>query len=99
MSSLAATALSGMSASWLAMDAAAGNIANAETPGYKRAQVAPATTADGGVSAQITRADTPGEDIATDMVGMLSARNGFLANLAVFRAGNQAMGSLLDATA
>jgi flagellar hook protein FlgE len=34
----------------------------------------------------------------SDLVGLLQAKNGFLANLAVFRTSHQMMGSLLDVT-
>jgi len=50
--------------------------------------------AGGGVTATVSTAAVPGDAIETDLVGMLVAKNTFLANLAVFRA-NDSMGSAL----
>jgi flagellar hook protein FlgE len=36
--------------------------------------------------------------MATDLVGLLTSKNAFLANLAVFRTSDRMLGSLLDAT-
>jgi flagellar basal body rod protein FlgC len=41
----------------------------------------------------------PGSDLATDMVRLREAKNGFEANLAAFKASSQMFKSLLDATA
>lgn len=46
------------------------------------------------------RAVSPADDtLAEDMVGLLQSKNAFLANLAVFRAGDRMNGALLDAVA
>jgi hypothetical protein len=42
------------------------------------------------------RSRTEGASLEDDMVAQLQARNAFLANLAIFRAGAGATGSLLD---
>ena len=96
MSSLASISLSGMTAAQNALGAAANNIANVQTEGYRRQVVQRTPQAAGGVSTAIATAGQAGSSLESDMVGLLQAKNAFLANLAVFKAGDQAMGSLLD---
>ncbi len=96
MSSLASISLSGMTAAQNALGAAANNIANVQTEGYRRQVVQQAPQAAGGVSTATATAGEAGSSLESDMVGLLQAKNAFLANLAVFKAGDQAMGSLLD---
>jgi flagellar hook-associated protein FlgK len=96
MPSLPAIALSGMSAAQLGLQTSAHNIANLGTANFRRQEVV--QTADReGVSASVTRAEQPGSAIETDLVNQLRSKNAFLANLAVFRASDRAMGSLIDA--
>jgi flagellar hook protein FlgE len=100
MVSALSTALSGMNAAQLGLQASAHNIANLSTEGFRREQVAPAEAANGaGVEASLTRAGTTGSAIETDLVGLLQGKNAFLANLAVFRASDRMHGSLLDIAA
>jgi flagellar hook protein FlgE len=96
-SRVASISLSGMRAAQAAMDASAHNIANLATPGFRREQVSPSTAVGGGVTVTVGQADAPGHAIEADMVDQLVARNGFLANLAVFSRGDQMLGALLDA--
>jgi flagellar hook protein FlgE len=101
MDALSATGLSGLRAASTRMDVAAFDIANAETPGFRRQQAVLAT-ATPGVSASVVRDAAPTEDVGVqpeDVVGLLAAKNAFLANLAVFRTGNQVTGTLLQAVA
>lgn len=97
MSPLSAISLSGMQAAQSALDASAHNIANLATGGFRRAQSVQATQADGGVSAQLTQATQAGHRMEADMVDQLVAKNAFLANLAVFKTGDQMLGALLNA--
>ena len=97
MSSISAISLSGMNVAQTALDASAHNIANLATRGFRREQVAQATTSSGGVTATLTQASAPGNATETDMVGQLVAKNSFLANLAVFRTSDKMLGALLDA--
>lgn len=97
MLSISSIALSGMSAAQHNAQAAAHNIANLATPNFRRQQVEQASAAAGGVSTSISRAAQPGSSLETDLVGVLQAKNAFLANLAVFRASVRTTGSLLDA--
>jgi flagellar hook protein FlgE len=98
MSSLSAISLSGMNAAQAAMGSAAHNIANLETAGFRRQEVEQATTSGGGVGTTFSRAAAPGNAPLTDLVDMLTAKDAFLANLAVFRSSDRMAGTLLDAT-
>ncbi|MDE2397041.1 MAG: flagellar basal body rod protein [Burkholderiales bacterium] len=97
MSNLSAVSLSGMNAAQAALDASASNLANLSTPGYRRLQADPSTTAGGAVSTTLRQAPQSGNAPETDVVGQLVAKNAFLANLAVFKASDKMMGALLDA--
>jgi flagellar hook protein FlgE len=93
-------ALSGMNAAQLGLQASAHNIANLSTAGFRREQVVQTEAANGaGVEASLTQADTGGNAIETDLVGLLQGKNAFLANLAVFRASDRMHGALLDTAA
>jgi flagellar basal body rod protein FlgG len=96
MTSVSAIALSGMGAAQMGLQASAHNIANLSTDGFRRQQVAQSATASGGVSGSLFQARETGSAPETDMVGLLQAKNAFLANLAVFRTSDRMMGSLLD---
>ncbi|MDE1949432.1 MAG: flagellar basal body rod protein [Burkholderiales bacterium] len=98
MSDLSAVSLSGMNAAQAALDASASNLANLSTPGYRRLQVDPSTTAGGAVATNLRQASRGGNALETDLVGQLVAKNAFLANLAAFKTSDKMMGSLLDAT-
>jgi len=96
MSSINAIALSGMNAAQTQLGAAASNVANSQTEGYRRREVKQSPQADGGVSTEVVRASQTGSSLETDMVAQLQAKNAFLANLAVFKTGNAMAGALLD---
>ena len=99
-SSLTSIAASGLQAAQAQLHTAAHNIANTQTGGFRRQSVAQqARPGSAGVDAtlmQAARAGLPGEALADDVVGQLAAKNAFLANLAVFRTGDQTLGRLLD---
>lgn len=96
MNSTASIALSGMQAAQTQLRASAHNVANLATDGFRRQEVRQTPQSGGGVSAEISRADTPGEDLARDVVTQLAAKNAFLANLAVFKTSDKMAGVLLD---
>ncbi len=75
------------------------NIANTSTPGFRSEVVSQSEQVGGGVTAKVSQAAEPGESLEADMVGQLEDKNAFLANLRVFKTGDQMMGALLDATA
>lgn len=97
MSSISATALSGMSAAQSSLHASAHNIANLGTTAFRRQQAVPAEQALGGLSTTLRQSPQPGNALGADLVTQLQAKNAFLANLAVFRAHDRMTGSLLDA--
>ena len=97
--SVSAIALSGMNAAQTGLQVTAHNIANLNTEGFRRQQVLQSSVAPAGVSTTLTRSAQPGESMITDMVGLLQSKNAFLANLALFRHQDDAIGSLLDAVA
>ena len=96
MLSSPAIALSGMNAAQTRLQASAHNIANLGTDGFRRQQVVQGDLASGGASVSLSQAPVAGQSMEADMVGLLQAKNAFLANLAVFRTGDRLMGSLLD---
>ena len=96
-SSITSIAFSGLQAAQLQLQSSAHNVANLQTDGFKRQTVEQQARPDGaGVDAATTRAATPGAALEADVVNQLAAKNAFLANLAVFRTGDQMLGSLLD---
>lgn len=96
MNNLSSIARSGMQAAQTQLDAAASNVANAQTPAYRRREVVQQERSDGGVSTDIRRTPTEGVALETDLVAQLQAKNAFLANLQVFKTGNAMAGALLD---
>lgn len=85
-----------MKAAQVQLDVAANNVANAQTPGFKRQQAELTTQPEGGVQATVRTAAEPGASLETDVVAQLQAKNAFLANLAVFKTSNRMAGALLD---
>jgi len=96
MQAVSAIAFSGMNAALAHLGASAHNIANENTEGFHREEVAQAEQAEGGVSTSYERAPRLGHELERDVVGQLAAKNAWLANLAVFRTADAMAGSLLD---
>lgn len=96
MNSSPAIALSFMNAAQARLDVHAHNIANLGTDGFRRQQVVQSGLASGATSVALSQAPVAGQSMEADMVGLLQAKNAFLANVAVFRTGDRMMGSLLD---
>lgn len=96
MTSISSIALSGMHAAQAALDTAAHNVANANTPGFRRQELTQTALAGTGVATAVTRSSTEGPALETDLVGQLQAKNAFLANLAVFKTSDQMAGALLS---
>ncbi len=115
MSSLTSIAQSGMQAAQARLGAAASNVANVQTPGYRRQTVeaqavtaptgrvggvAGAGTAQGqGVAVRTGQAAQPGPNLAQDMVAQVAARQAFVANLGVLKTSSDTLGSLLSVRA
>ena len=96
MSSISAIALSGMASASTGLGSSAHNIANMQTEGFRRQTVGYRELDGGGVTARVDRAATPGHAIERDVVDQISAKNAFLANLAVFRTSDAMAGEVLD---
>ncbi len=96
MSTISSIALSGLHAAQTSLDASASNVANLNTPGYRRQQVVQTTQAAGGVSTSLTSASVEGSALESDLVAQLQAKNAFLANIAVFKTSDKMAGALLD---
>ena len=96
MASISSIALSGMRAAQTSLDASAHNVANLNTPGFRRQEVVQTEEKEGGVSTTITQSRVEGPALETDLVAQLQAKNAFLANLSVFKTSNQMAGGLLD---
>jgi len=99
MNALSSISISGMNVAQTWLQTSAHNIANLNTQDFRRQELTQSTLAEGGVRADVVRADNIGSDLETDMVQQLQARNSFLANLKVFKIRNAVLGSLLDISA
>jgi flagellar hook-associated protein FlgK len=99
MNTLSTISQSGLQAAQTRLDAAAHNIANAQTPHFQRLNVEQQTQADGGVTAQVARSAAEGGGMESDVVAQLQAHNSLLANLSVFKTQDRMLGSVLDAKA
>jgi len=106
--SAASIGLSGMRAAQLRLDASAHNVANAQTPGFQRQQVAQtvAQSANGGVTAQVGREAASlaqGSDgfnrLVEDMIEQRMSLYSFAANLRTVQTQDAMLGALLDVQA
>jgi flagellar hook protein FlgE len=75
---------------------AAHNIANAQTPGFRRQLVQQTAQPEGGVIVSIGQAATAGDALAEDVVAQMSAAYAFKANVLTLKAQDRMLGSLLD---
>jgi flagellar hook protein FlgE len=96
MNSTSSIALSGMQSAQLQLNSAANNVANINTPGYKRQEVLQSTQPQGGVAASVRQSESQGPIMEADLVAQLAAKNAFLANLAVFKSNDRMAGALLS---
>jgi flagellar hook protein FlgE len=96
MSSIASIALSGLNAASTRLATAAHNIANAQTPGFRRQLVQQAANPEGGVVVSIGRAAASGEALIEDAVAQMSATYAFKANVLTLKAQDGMLGHLLD---
>ena len=96
MTSISSIALSGMNAAQSTLNSSAHNIANVNTSGFQRQEVAQSAQSGGGVSTTLTTATDIGSSMEADVVAQLQAKNSFLANLAVFKTSDKMAGALLN---
>lgn len=99
MNMLPATALSGMNAAQTRLAASANNIANMNTPGFRRDEVSAQAQPGGGVAVSLQKAPAEGADPVRDIVDQKMATYEFKANLQVFKTAREMTGSLLNTTA
>ena len=99
MSSIASIALSGLNAASSRLGTAAHNIANAQTPGFRRQLVQQAAQPEGGVVVSIGHAAQTGDAFAEDVVAQMSATYAFKANVLTLKTQDRLLGNLLDVTA
>lgn len=99
MNSLTSIASSGLQSAQLRLNAAANNVANAQTEGYRRDVVQATAGPAGGVSTRVDKAPQPGADLAQDLVAQKSATYAFKANLRVLQTADDTLGRLLDVRA
>jgi flagellar hook protein FlgE len=85
-----------MTAATSSLNASAHNIANQGTGGFRRQLAQHETVASGGVMFRSATALGPGNAWEADTVGLLIAKNSFLANMELFRATDRMSGSLLN---
>lgn len=98
MLALTSIAQSGLQAAQLRMDSSAHNVANMNTPGFRRQVVEQqAAPAPGGVQARVSgQAGAPGVALEQEAVAQLGATYAFQANVLVLRRANEMAGSLLN---
>lgn len=101
MASISSIGSSGLQAAQLRLDASANNVANMNTPGYRREVVAQEEVAESaGVRAPVQREqDAKGVALAQEAVEQMSATYAFKANLQTIKTQDEMMGSLLDVKA
>lgn len=99
MNVLSSTALSGLNAAQTRLNSSANNIANLNTPDFRRDEVSAQARAEGGVDVSVQKADAPGSDLVRDVVDQKLATYEFKANLQVLKTAREMTGSLLDALA
>lgn len=96
MTALTAIAQSGMQGAHLRMTTSAYNIAQRAVEPPQRLEVLVSARAAGGVDSVFQRAEGADPGLERDLVDLLAGKHAFLANLAVFKAGDRMAGTLLD---
>lgn len=101
MPSLSSIGNSGFQAALLRLDASANNVANMNTPNYRRQVVQQEAAADSaGVRATVQRQqEAEGVALEKEAVEQISATYAFKANLQTIKAQDEMMGSLLNVKA
>ena len=99
MNVLSSTALSGLNSAQTRLAAAANNIVNMNTPGFRRDEVSAQPQPGGGVAVTVQKAYVQGPDMLRDIVDQKLATYEFKANLQVLKTAREMTGSLLDTIA
>ena len=95
MDNLLSTAISGLQANGMRVQAAAFNIVNVNSVGFKSQTVSASSAVPGGVTTSVGQSDQP-VDMAQEFVGMIEAQAGYGANASVINTASRMTGSLLD---
>jgi flagellar basal body rod protein FlgC len=100
MNSTLSIAMSGLNAASTRLNVSAHNIANSQTPEFRRQQVEQTALAEGGVSVSLDTASefesAPLASLTEDVVQQMSAAYAFKANLKVIQTEQDLLGQLLD---
>ncbi len=97
MASLSSIASSGLQAAQLRLDVSAHNVANMNTPGFRRQAVTQeAVPESAGVRASVQSEGQEGVALEQEVVEQMSATYAFKANLQTIKTQDAMMGSLLD---
>ncbi len=100
MADMSATARTGLHAAQLRLDSAAHNVANLNTPGFRRQAVVQEAAQDlGGTRATLARAPEEGVALEQEAVEQIAAVYAFKANVQALKVHDEVMGSLLDTRA
>lgn len=100
MASISSIAQSGLQAAQMRLDASAHNIANMNTPGYRRLRAEQAEVAGpAGVNATLQRAPQEGVALEQEVVDQMTATYAFKANLQTIQAEDRMLGALLKVRA
>jgi len=100
MSSIGSIGFSGTQAAQMRLDASANNVANANTPNYKRVAVEQEAAPDNaGTRARMERKNNEKVALEKEAVEQISATYSFAANLLSVKTESRLMGTLLDARA
>lgn len=86
---------SGIRAATVQQLAAASNLANMETPGYRRFQSVQRALSAGGVEVSLREERVSGENVVEDMVGMMGAVYALKANVLSVRVADHMVGTAL----
>lgn len=88
LSAILGNALAGLEARQTRLSASANNIANTQTPDYRRVRTVMETQPDGGVSAIVTPIGDPGRpDTLRDVTDLVEASQGVAANMTALETG------------
>ncbi len=102
MGSISAIASSGLNAAQRRLEVSAHNIANADTPNFRRQEVVQQTQEGGGVSTsvrQLPAAQPAGNTLANDFVQQMVSSYAFKANLLTLQTEQKLTGNLIDTVA
>lgn len=96
MNPVNATALSGLQSSQARLSASAHNVANVQTPGFRRDEVQAEANPQGGVNTRVDKAAEPGVSLEQEVVEQMAAVIAYKANLQVVKASDRMAGALLN---